>query len=308
MTLPIDQPDLFNVPSPSVIEPDPTYHMVMTNFSNLDEQLEQASSTAAAIVRKHWPQAEKEQYPFWTGILVMALLGIAAFVMRDFGFFPTRLGLVLPIIMLIGLLVVVGFYLRGLSGRFDRQWNLISHDGRMFRFMRDAAIVLGFPVDLGQPNQNFSTHIELGFDETVAAVDRWVNNSVRHGEPDTAPTPGPEPRSGLVVPKLPADNLPGTARHRVYEAEYRGKIVRAMSIRINRVDAGCDVEIGFPVRTASAETRERLADSVAGRIQDRLIASKVLGDIREAAGVDPIPIPTVEDFQQYLGAVPSRAV
>jgi len=305
MTLPNDQPDLFNVPSPTVIEPAPTSHMVMTNFSNLDEQIEQASSTAAAIVRKHWPQAEKEQYPFWTGMLVVALLGIIAFVLRKMGYLPNIVGLILPIIMLIGLAVVVGFYLRGLSGRFDRQWNLISRDGRMFRFMRDAAIVLGFPVDLGQPNQHFSTNIELGFDETVAAVDRWVGNS---SLPDPPPTPGPEAQSGLIVPKLLTDNLPGTARHRVYEAEYRGKIVRAMSIRINRVDSGCDVEIGFPIRTASAETRERLADSVAGRIQDRLIASKVLGDIREAAGVDPIPIPAVEDFQQYPGSVPSRAM
>jgi len=304
MTIPPDAPDDTGASTPEDNEISHGEAGVVTSFANLDAQLEQAPSFASAIVRKHWVKAEREQYPFWIGMLLMAILGIIGFILKDIDFFPHFVGIIFPIIMLAGLVIVVGFYLNGLRGRFGRQWDQICNDGQLFRFLSDAAVVLGFPIELGEHDKNSSTHLDLGYEEACGAVHDWVKKSAL---PDPPPS-GPDAPTGLLVPKSMLESPPGSEFHCVYEAEYRGKTVREMSIRLDAKESGCDVTIGFIARPPSAETRDRLVEVITGCIQDRMIAAKVLGDIREAAGVDPVPIQAAEEFQQYPGTAESSAI
>ncbi len=269
-------------------------------FATLDVQLGQTPAIANGIVRKHWELAEREQYPFWIGIFLMAVLGALAFILRDLKWFPHVVGLAVPSIMTIGLIIIIIFYIRGLHGRFERQWSVISADGQLFKFLRDAGLVLGHPVELGEPNEHFSSHLDISFPEVVRATETWIRNS-------SLPDPVPDDSSpGLFVPPATLKQPSNSETHRVYEMEYRGVTTRATSIRIDSMETGCRVTVGFTIRPSNAENRDRLADAIVGRLQDRLIAAKVLGDIREAVGLEPEPIPDVESQQSMGGPAASE--
>jgi hypothetical protein len=58
-----------------------------------------------------------------------------------------------------------------------------------------------------------------------------------------------------------------------------------------------------------SETRDKVKEGLAGRIQDRFIAAKLLTDIREAAGVEAMSIPLVESEPPPMSDhAPSSAV
>jgi hypothetical protein len=45
-----------------------------------------------------------------------------------------------------------------------------------------------------------------------------------------------------------------------------------------------------------------------GKLQDRLIAAKILGDIRDAAGLPATPIPALGGSQEPMPRAASRAI
>jgi hypothetical protein len=267
-------------------------------FVSLESQLEQAPAKADRIARKHWPQAEREQYAFWIGILVIALLLILGMYLREV---TAQLALVVSIVALIGLIVDVAFYLRGLQGRFGRQWSAMAADGELFRFLMDAGVVLGHPVEMGRQDEMFTTSLDIPFPDTVRAAETYLRR-VTIADPTD-----PESPPGLYIPEQVLKDPQGSEMHRVYAVEYRGAIMRAFSIRVDATESGSGVTVGFMLRPSRAETRERVAESLLGRLQDRLIAAKILADIRDASGVDPIPIPLVEAGQPLGGPATSSA-
>jgi hypothetical protein len=256
-------------------------------FASLETQLEQVPSLADRITRKHWPQAEREQYPFWAGILILALLGAMGMVLSYLQIM-TRFALAIAVIMIIGIVPLVIFYVYSLQGRFRRQWELIAGDGELFRFMRDSGFILGHHVEVGQADERPSMHLPVSFPEVVRATENWLRYTAL---PDPLP---PDPPPGLFVPAVSINQPSGSETHRVYEAEYRGSMVRALSLRVDSANSGSEITIGFTLRPSSAETREKIRDALTGRLNDRLIAARIMGDIREACGLNPEPIPMTE--------------
>jgi len=251
-------------------------------FAPLEAQMDMLPSLSERMAKKHWHQVEREKYPFWIGILILALLGIA-------GRLSPREGGIIVILMLIGLGVVLFIHIRSFQGRFLRIWEAISGDGELFRFLRDSSIALGYPVELSSPESSFSTHLEVDFPDAVKAVESYLQAA---SLPDPFPIDAP-PVLRLVPPAF--KDTPGSESHRVYELEYRGNNVsRSLTIKVAKSDSGSEVVIGYPVRSLNAESRERLALAILGCLQDRLIAAKILADIRDFAGVPPVPVPTLE--------------
>ncbi|MCX6647253.1 MAG: hypothetical protein NTY09_12985 [bacterium] len=268
-------------------------------FSSLEFQLEQISSMADRITRKHWPRAEKEQYPFWICIIIIALFGVIGWVIRNISYF----GLYIALFMLIFVTPVIIYHLKMLSGRFLRQWGIFSTDGELFRFLRDASLMLGYPVDLGKPDEHFTTHLEIPFSDATSAIVVFLKASAL---PDPTPSDSPP---GLKIHDLEQISPANSETHHVFQAEYFGSISRAFSIRVSALDAGSDVTVGFTMRTSNAETRDKLVESLSGRLQDRFIASKILASIREIAGVEPVSVPAggIEE-QQIVNHATSRVI
>ena len=267
-------------------------------FVMLETQLVNIAAMSSKIAKKHWPEAEKEQYPFWIGILVVALLGMAGMYSREVQW----VGLAIAVIMLVGLAILVAIYLRLLQGRFERQWASMAADGELFRFLRDTGVVLGFPVEMGKSNEAHATHLAVDFPEAIKVVETYLRACAL---PEPVPLDAPP---GLFVPSAALKNPPGGEAHRVYEVEYRGLVNQPMSIRVSRADSGTDIVIGFPIRPSGAESLDRLASSLQIRLQDRLLVAKILGDIRDAAGVPALPIPAMEAAPFNAGAQMSRAI
>jgi len=296
MTLPPESRNIQPAGKPG--GPDSGDHVQVRRFVSLETQLEQAPAKADRIARKHWPQAEREQYAFWIGILVIALLLVLGMYLREVN---SQLAFLVSMVALIGLIVDVAVYLRSLQGRFGRQWSAMAADGELFRFLMDAGVVLGHPVEMGRQDEMFTTRLDVPFPDTVRATETYLHK-VAIADPTD-----PESPPGMYVPEQVLKDPQGSESHRVYAVEYRGAIMRAFSIRVSATESGSDVTVGFMLRPSRAETRERVAECLLGRLQDRLIAAKVLADIRDAAGVDPIPIPLVESGQPLGGPATSRA-
>lgn len=267
-------------------------------FIPLDSQLCTLPQVSDHICRKHWPKAEREQYPFWIGVLFLGLLAIAGQFTRDIQW----VGLAVAGIMLVGLFIVVFLYMRNLSRRFGRQWASMSEDGELFKHLRDAGMVLGYPVEMGKPDENFATHIDLDFPLATQAVEDYIRESAL---PDPVP---PDAPPGLAVPAQTLREPAGGDAHRVYEVEYRGCVTAPMSIRVSRADSGTDIVLGFPLKPAGAESRDKLISGVLIRLQYRLIAAKILGDIREVAGAPALKVPMNDNRQFNAGPQVSRAI
>jgi hypothetical protein len=268
-------------------------------FSPLEFQLEQIPSMADRITRKHWPRAEKEQYPFWICILIIALFGALGMLIRDISYF----GLYIAIFMLFFVVPVVIYHLKMLSGRFMRQWETFSTDGELFRFLRDASLMLGYPVELGKADEHFTTHLEIPFSDATSAVVAFLKASAL---PDPAPSDSPP---GLKIHDLQQINPANSETHHVFQAEYFGSVSRPLSIRVSAIDAGSEVTVGFTMRPSNAETRDKLVESFTGRIQDRFIAAKILASIRDIAGVEPVSVPVSGmEEQQIANHAASRAI
>lgn len=268
-------------------------------FSSLEFQLDQLPATVDRITRKHWPKAEKEQYPFWISIFIVALFGIFGMVVRTISYF----GLYIALIMLICVVPVIIYHLRMVSGRFGRLWEAYSGDGELFRFLRDASLMLGYPVELGRPDEVFTTHLDIPFTDAVTAVETYLRSAAL---PDPLPSESPP---GLKLYDLSAGSSANSETNHVFQAEYMGSISRVISIRVTAIDAGSDVTVAFTMRQANAETRDRVVDGLTGRLQDRFIAAKILADIREIAGVEPVSIPAAGNEMPPIGDhAPSRAI
>lgn len=269
------------------------------SFTLLEFQLEQIPTMADRITRKHWTRAEREQYPFWTSILFIALFGIVGMVVRT----TYAIGLPIAILMVLCLIPIVIYHLRSLAGRFTRQWKLFAGDGEMFRFLSDASLVLGHPVELGKPDEHFTTRLEIPFSEAVSATETYLKTT---SLPDPLPSDAPP---GFKLFDVSQSKPSNSESHHVFQVEYVGTISRSLSIRVNALDSGSDVTIGFTLRPSTSETRDKVNQGLAGRIQDRFIAAKLLADIREAAGVEAIGIPVMESEPPPLANhAPSSAV
>jgi hypothetical protein len=193
--------------------------------------------------------------------------------------------------------------LKIVGGRFERLWQTYSGDGELFRFLRDASLMLGYPIELGKPDEHFTTHLNIPFSETVSAVVTYLKSTAL---PDPKPL-GSHP--GLKISDLSLGSPGDSASHKVFQAEYLGSISRALSIRVNAADAGSDVTVGFTMRPSNAETRDKLANGLAERLQDRFIAAQILADVREVAGIEPISIPATGSEQPpMMDRIPSRAI
>ncbi len=273
----------------------------LRRFASLESQLEWIPTVAGKIARKHWHEAEKEQYPFWIGIIVIALLGAFGTYYQFYRDVPWLAGII-AILMLVAIAVLVGWYLRTLQGRFQRQWASMSADGELFRFLRDAGVVLGHPVEMGRMDEKFSNRMEIPFPEAVRATETYLRKA---SLPDPIP---PDAPAGLYVPALTLREPHGGETHRVYDISYRGNISRELSIRVQAVDAGSEITVGFAPRPARAETRDRIVEGLTGRLLDRFIAAKLICDIRETAGLDPVPIPALESGQAITGPAISEAM
>ena len=254
------------------------------HFVPLEAVLATAGDLADRITSKHWHFAEREQYPFWIGVIIIALMGIVGMYIRDFS------GMALSIagIMFLGVIYVIISGLRNVQGRFDRQWQLYAGDGELFRFMREAATSLNYPLEVGNPDEHFIQSLSVPFPKAVRAVENYLGEL---SLPDPVPLDSP---AGLYVPHHVLSNPPGGDSHRVYEIEYRGLANRTISIRIAATMDGSDVTIGYSPRPKLAQTRDHLTSSLLGRIQDRLIAAKILSDLRKSAGLPPLEIPNLE--------------
>lgn len=268
-------------------------------YSSLEFQLEQIPSTSDRITRKHWPRVEKEQYPFRIVVIIVAIFGIIGMMVKSVEYF----GLYIAMFMLVCVIPMIILYLRALSGRFDRQWELFSSDGELFRFLHDASLTLGHPVELGKRDEHFTTHLEIPFSDALDALLTFMKAS---SIPELTTTDTPP---GLKIYDLDQLSPASSESHHVFQAEYFGSISRAFSMRVNAVEAGSDVTVGFTMRPANAETRDRLVESLTGRLQDRFIAAKVLASIREIAGVEPesISVAGIEE-QPVINRAPSRAI
>lgn len=266
-------------------------------FLPLEAQLEACAQMSARMARKHWPSAEREQYPFWIGILVLAVIGIAGMALRESGW----IGLIPASLMLIGVSILTPMQLRKIQTRFQRQWAEMSADGELFKFLRDSGLVLGHPVEMGRADEQFSTHLDMAFPDAVRNVAAYLRLVAL---PDPVPQGAPP---GLLVPEAVLREPPGSESHRVYEVEYRGSVSVSFSIRVSKADGGTDITIGFPPKPVSAETRDRLQASLLAKLQERLISAKIMGDIRDLAGVPAVPIPASNDLPIGAGERVPRA-
>jgi len=267
-------------------------------FVPLETVMDQLPVKAGRIVRKHWTMAEKEQYPFWIGMLVIALLLILGMYLREIN---SGWATVLATIALISLIPVVIIHIRRIQGRFERMWSVMSADGELFRFLRDAGVLLGHPVEMGKPDERFSTRLEVPYPDTVKTVETWLNKSAL---PDPPPAASP---AGLKVSPFMSESHGGETHH-VFEVEYSGTVTRAFSIRVNAADSGSEVTVGFGVRPPQAQSREKFLETLIGHLQDRMIAAKALGDIREQARVEPVPIPALESERLLSGPATSSVM
>lgn len=267
-------------------------------FATLDSQLDRIPEIAERISSRYWQTAIRDQYPFRIGLLVLAVLCI--YVMFPFA---AKLPVLLTaLVMLICLVPLVIYNLRTITTRFGRIWSMIAADGLLFRFLRDSAILLGHPIELGEPNASISSSFEMPFPDTVRAIETYLGEIAL---PDPYP---PDAPPGLFVPASTLKSPPGGETHRVYEAEYRGSISRALSVRVAAVHGGSEVVVGFPLRPSTAESKEKLKANLTGRLQDRLISAKLLADLRDAAGIPALPISVGEANELSGEAVPSRAI
>jgi len=267
-------------------------------FSSLEFQLDQIPSVTERITKKHWSKAEKEQYPFWVGIIVLAILGILGRYLRGYH----AVAVSIAVIMILGLVLLVVFYLRSLQGRFKRQWSELSGDGELFRFLRDAGVMFGYPIQMGQPDERFSTKLEVPLSTAINFTQEYLRDCLVSEQPENGAGYGL-----FILPNM-LEQPPGSETHRIFDVEYRGSIVRAFSIRLNSVDNATEVIVGFTIRHTGAETREVLKTALSGRLQDRMLASKIIADIREASGAEPVDIPMMESSQTLGNPAPSRAV
>jgi hypothetical protein len=205
--------------------------------------------------------------------------------------------------MLVFVAPVIIYHLKMLSGRFMRQWGIFVSDGELFRFLRDASLMLGYPVELGKPDEHFTTHLDIPFSDATSAIVAFLKASAL---PDPSPSDSPP---GLKIHDLEQISPANSETHHVFQAEYFGSISRPFSIRVSALDTGSDVTVGFTMRPSNAETRDKLVESLSGRLQDRFIASKILASIREIAGVEPLSVPAsgIEE-QQIVNHATSRAI
>ncbi|HDS31076.1 MAG TPA: hypothetical protein ENN67_08545 [Firmicutes bacterium] len=255
-----------------------------TLFDTLEARVAKIPEIASRVARKHWAEIEKDQTPFRTGLLVLAILCIVV-MYPDYWRFSRNLDLILVFIMLVGILILVPYHLKVLANRFARAWSIISSDGELFRFLRDSSFMLGYPVEMGSADEMVESRFEAGFPDVVRSIEGYLRKIAL---PDPYPLDAP---AGIVVPASTLRNPLGGETHRVYEVEYRGSFVRLFSIRVAADESGCDVGTGFPFRPVRAESRDRLAENIADRIIDRFLAAKILADLRDAAGVPAMPIP-----------------
>ena len=267
-------------------------------FAVLEKLLIRATEISSHIAKKHWQEAEREQYPFWIGIIIIAILGIAGMYTRD----VRRVGLLIAIVMLVGLVLLVVYYLRNLSGRFLRQWTALSADGELFKFLNDTAVLLGYPVEFGRPDEVFETHLDIPYREALDTIEKCLRQFILVEIPSSIVPPG------IYLNQNAFEQNLSSATHRVFEAEYRGIISRMLSIRVSASSAGCDITIGFPVQAQNAETRERMIKALADRLHNRIIAACLLAEIRKITGVPPEPIPAIAQEQFPSGAGLTRAV
>jgi len=266
-------------------------------FVPLETVLDQLPSKAGRVVGKHWTIAEREQYPFWIGMLIIAVLLILGMYLREV---ESRIATVVATIALIALVPLVIIHIRKLQGRFERMWSVMSADGELFRFLRDSGVLLGYPVKMGKPDEHFSTRMDVPFPAAVRVVETWLNKSA---VPDPKPPRSP---AGLKIPPHTMHEPTGGNTHHVYEVEYTGSTTRAFSIRVNVADSGSEVTVGFALRPTNAQTKEKFLESLIAHLQDRMIAAKALADIREQAGVEPVPVPALESSYPLGGAAASE--
>ena len=139
-------------------------------FTMLETGLAGAQEMSVRMARKHWQKVESEKYPFWAGILLIAILGIWGMLARQIQW----LGLIIAILMLIGLLVVIAIYLRSVAHRFDRLWAEAAADGELFKYLRDAGAAIGHPIEMGREDEQFSTHLTLEFPASVHTVEMYL--------------------------------------------------------------------------------------------------------------------------------------
>jgi hypothetical protein len=272
-----------------------------TRFNTLDSRLEHVPDFAARIARKHWPSVERDQLPFRIGLLVLSLLCIYA-LYPNYSRFSRAVDLITAILMLFGIFVLVPYHLNVLNRRFAKAWSDFASDGELFKFLRETGIVLGHPIEMGLPDETFVSHFEVSFPDVVRAIESYLRGAAL---PDPYPLDAP---AGLFVPAAALKNPPGGETHRVYEIEYRGAVTRSLGIRVAAMESGCDVTIGFPLRPSRSESRDRMAESLSGRLLDRMIAAKILADLRDTAGVPAMPIPVAESPRLPIETAPSKAV
>ncbi|HEX9743998.1 MAG TPA: hypothetical protein VGB30_01090 [bacterium] len=250
------------------------------HFTTLESELAKAHEISEIISKKHWHEAEREQYPFWVGIICISLLGVIGMSLREYGI----AALVVVAVMIVILVPVVFIYYRSVQGRFDRQWAKFSEDGELYKFIRDSAFELKYPVELGEPDETITMVLDDKFSDMVRVVKEYIKSSYL---PDPVPLDSPP---GFYVSSGTLTDPPGGDTHNVYEIEYRGLVTAPISIRIAMTDTGCNITIGFPPRPRRAETRDILTESLHGRIVDRYVAAKVLADIRSLAGLPPMQV------------------
>lgn len=250
-------------------------------FTTLEAQLALAAEIADRIVSKHWHAVEKEQYPFWIGIIILSLLGMIGMYAREVS---SIAALIIATLMGVFMVILIGYSLVKIQGRFERQWSLYATDGEMFRFLTETGSILNYPIELGFPDEHFSSRFEIPFEKIVKIIEEYLKSL-------TLPEPvGLDHPPGFFIPPHVLKNPPGGDTHRVYEVEYRGLITRALSIRIASLESAANITIGYAIRPKNAETRDRLSESLLGRIHDRFMAAKIFADIRRNAGLPPVEI------------------
>lgn len=264
-------------------------------FVALDYQLAMASEIADRVVRKHWHLAEREQTQFRNGIIVLLLLGVLGAFTKDVQW----VGLIIAAFMLVGVVILLIVHLQRVQRRFDRMWKSVSSDGELFRFVRDSGLALGHPVEMGKPEENFRTHLDVEFPRAIEKVEEFLR-AVSMGEQGAPP--------GLFVPASNFKQSTAGDVQKVYEVEFRGVITAPVSFRISGADAGTEITIGFPLRISTAESRDKMIAALRDRLQDRFLAAELLGDFRAACGVPRLSIPAAETSGMASNPQMSRAI
>jgi hypothetical protein len=178
-------------------------------------------------------------------------------------------------------------------------WKLVSSDGELFRFVRDSGLALGHPVEMGKPEENFKTHLDVEFPRAIEKVEEFLR-AVSMGEQGAPP--------GLFVPASNFKQSAAGEAQKVYEVEFRGVIMSTVSFRIAGVETGTDITIGFPLRVSTAESRDKMITALRDRLQDRFLAAELLGDFRAACGVPRLSVPALESTGMAAKPLVSRAI